>query len=76
MLGGDFLQTLLVVPHGSREEIIDATVQASVLWNRIEILRLCENKRLDSASPDLLAFANWLLDVGHGRNMVGDSNHI
>ena len=26
LMGGDFLQTLLVIPKGSREQVLDATV--------------------------------------------------
>ena len=73
-LGGDFLQTLPVVPKGSREEIVDATVQRSRLWNAVKILRLHQNMRLDSSDPGARQFAEWLLDVGHGRNMVDDTN--
>ena len=74
VLGGDFLQTLPVVPKGSREEVVDATVQRSPLWQHIEILRLRQNMRLDQANADTQQFAAWLLDVGHGRNMVDDIN--
>jgi hypothetical protein len=72
VLGGDFLQTLPVVPGGSREETVDATVQRSTLWNDIEVLHLQGNMRLDRADADAEHFAQWLLDVGHGRNMIDD----
>lgn len=72
ILGGDFLQTLPVVPRGSREETVDATIQRSRIWHGVEILQLKENMRLDRADPDSRQFADWLLDIGHGRNMVGN----
>ncbi|KAJ2924672.1 hypothetical protein H1R20_g12432, partial [Candolleomyces eurysporus] len=70
ILGGDFLQTLPVVPKGSRADIVDATVQRSHLWDNVQILRLDENMRLRGAGDDVRNFAQWLLDVGHGRNMA------
>jgi hypothetical protein len=75
ILGGDFLQTLPVVPKGSHAEIVDATVQRSYLWDHVQILRLDENMRLRGAGHDVQDFAQWLLDVGHGRNMV-DGNKV
>jgi hypothetical protein len=74
VLGGEFLQTLPVVPRGSREETIGATVQCSRLWNTVEVLRLTKNMHLDRADPDSQHFASWLLDVGHGRNMAANSS--
>lgn len=76
ILGGDFLQTLPVVPRGSRQDIVDATIQRSLLWENIEILRLEKNMRLESTNADAQKFAKWLLDVGHGRNMVGSNNQV
>jgi len=73
VLGGDFLQTLPVVPKGSREAIVDATIQRSHLWAEIQILRLHRNMRLDAASADTQQFAQWLLEVGNGTNMIGNN---
>ena len=73
ILGGDFLQTLPVVPNGSREDIVDACIQRSQLWDHIDILKLQENMRLSVADPDTQGFAQWLLDVGNGRNMAGET---
>jgi hypothetical protein len=72
ILGGDFLQTLPVVPKGSREDIVDATIQRSTLWQNVDVLRLHQNMRLDRDHAGSQEFAQWLLDVGYGRNM--DSN--
>ncbi|KAF5318680.1 hypothetical protein D9619_010670 [Psilocybe cf. subviscida] len=70
ILGGDFLQTMPVVPHGSREDTVDASIQRSALWQHVKVLKLHKNMRLESgdAAPDAPAFAAWLLDVGHGRS--------
>ena len=53
VLGGDFLQTLPVVQKGSREDIVDATIQRSRLWDSIQILRLHENMRLDATTAEV-----------------------
>jgi hypothetical protein len=46
LIGGDFQQTLPVIPKGSREQILDATVTRSYLWNDIEVIHLHQNMRL------------------------------
>ena len=75
ILGGDFLQTLPVVPWGSRVDIVDATIQRSHLWQHVEVLSLCQNMRLEQGDQDTQEFARWLLDVGHGRNLI-DNNKV
>lgn len=73
IFGGDFQQVLPVVPKGTREEVVDATLQRSHLWHQIEILHLHQNMRLSQTVQDQ-EFAQWLLDVGHGRNIDDESN--
>jgi len=73
VIGGDFQQILPVIRRGSRESTVDATVQHSYLWNHVEILRLKQNMRLDEASH---SFAEWLLDIGHGRNSDALDGHV
>ena len=79
VFGGDFQQTLPVVKGGSRDDIIDACLQQSYLWKNITILSLRINMRLlgtvDVDAEDI-EFANWLLQVGHGRDMEEDSGEI
>jgi len=58
-MGGDFQQTLPIVPKGSREEILDSTVTRSHLWNDIEIIHLHQNMRLRD-DPEAEKFAEWL----------------
>ena len=74
VLGGDFLQTLPVVPRGSRSDIVNATIQCSHLWQHLKVLHLRKNMRLNAAHADAQQFAKWLLDIGHGRNFVAGSN--
>lgn len=69
VFGGDYQQILPVVPRGSREDIVSASLQRSSLWEHIEILRLHQNMRLDR-STNSEDFAQWLLDIGHGRQMT------
>jgi hypothetical protein len=72
VFGGDFQQILPVIPRGSCEDIIGATIQRSHLWKDVQILHLTQNMRLNN-DPDSQVFAQWLLDVGHGRNSDADS---
>jgi hypothetical protein len=65
VFGGDFQQTLPIVPRGSREDIIAHSLRKSYLWPHIKVLHLRENMRLgqDHASME---YAQWLLDIGSG----------
>ena len=74
VFGGDFQQILPVIPRGSRTEIVDACLQSSYLWNRMEVLKLRENMRLQNSPEDAL-FASWLLDIGHGTD-VDEKNKV
>lgn len=69
VFGGDFRQILPVVPRGSREQIVNACLQRSVLWGSIIVLRLFENMRLLPGSEE---FATWLLKVGGGEDLPDD----
>ena len=71
VFGGDFQQILPVVVKGSQEDIVAASLQQSYLWHTMEIIKLHQNMRLLN-TPEELAFANWLLDVGHGQNIAQD----
>jgi hypothetical protein len=65
VFGGDFQQTLPVVPCGSRAEIIMHSLRRSYLWACIQVLRLRQNMRLEQ-DADSVAYASWLLEVGQG----------
>jgi len=48
VLGGDFWQILLVIPRGSRSDIVHATINSSYLWGYCQVLTLTKNMRLQS----------------------------
>lgn len=77
VLGGDFQQTLPVLPNGSREDIINISLPRSYLWKDIEVLRLRTNKCLLQSSDEECVFADWLLAVSqarsHGTNIDCDA---
>ena len=73
LFGGDFRQTLPVIPKGTREVIVGATLCQSHLWRHIQVMKLEKNERLDR-TPESEAFATWLLDVGSGRGLPADKS--
>jgi hypothetical protein len=62
--GGDFMQILLVVPGGTRYEIVRASLSRSVLWPKFKVPTLKENIRLlddglsNNKMEELHEFAN------------------
>ncbi|XP_061373673.1 uncharacterized protein LOC133316000, partial [Gastrolobium bilobum] len=75
ILGGDFQQILPVIPHGSRQDIVHATINSSHLWSHCHLLTLTKNMRLNSGSSahnleEIKEFSEWLLKVGDGN--LGD----
>lgn len=64
VFGGDFQQTLPVVVHGNRADVVHATIQASELWSHVQVLHLRQNMRL-LPTNDSENFARWLIEVGH-----------
>ncbi|XP_016171553.1 ATP-dependent DNA helicase PIF1-like [Arachis ipaensis] len=69
VLGGDFRQILPVIPMGSRQEIVHASINSSYLWRFCQVLTLTENMRLTmgtnvSEVSMIKEFADWLLKIG------------
>ncbi|UYV66793.1 hypothetical protein LAZ67_4002871, partial [Cordylochernes scorpioides] len=62
VFGGDFRQTLPVVPHGTQAAIVDSSIKFHPLWKKINILKLDNNIR--SIDPE---FSAWLLKLGNGE---------
>jgi len=46
ILAGDFRQTLLVVPKGTRTDEVKSCFKRSTLWPQINILKLSKNMRV------------------------------
>ena len=72
VLGGDFRKILPVIPTGTKETIIDATINNSYLWPYFRVLILTENMRLkrynitEVEKKQITKFSNWILDIGNG----------
>ncbi|XP_052626906.1 uncharacterized protein LOC111886193 [Lactuca sativa] len=72
VFGGDFRQILPVVSGGNRQNIINASLSSSYLWQHCKVHRLTKNMRLtigrdQSDIGKIRDFANWLLDIGEGK---------
>ncbi|XP_071707930.1 uncharacterized protein [Rutidosis leptorrhynchoides] len=79
VFGGDFRQVLKVVTHGKREDIVNATLNSSYLWDYVTVLKLRKNMRLSKVPSgpsieenekeleDIRSFSQWLLDIGDGN---------
>ncbi|XP_066161913.1 uncharacterized protein [Oryza sativa Japonica Group] len=72
VLGGDFKQILPVIPKGSRQAIINASITNSELWKHVALLSLNINMRLlnpmlpDNQKKELHDFSQWVLAIGNG----------
>nr|KAJ0204427.1 hypothetical protein LSAT_V11C500276410 [Lactuca sativa] len=73
VFGGDFRQILPVVPGGSRQNIVNASLSSSYLWQQCQVHNLTKNMRLTVGSDSsdvhhrIKSFSNWLLDIGEGN---------
>ncbi|XP_064081879.1 ATP-dependent DNA helicase PIF1-like [Macrobrachium nipponense] len=73
---GDWKQILPVVKHGSRAQIVNATLKTSYIWKSVTELKLSLNMRV--RNPSDATFASYLRDIGSGncsyieppRNMI------
>ncbi|XP_072080874.1 uncharacterized protein [Arachis hypogaea] len=50
VFGGDFRQILPVIPKGTRQEIVNATINSSYIWNSYKLMTLTKNMRLEGAN--------------------------
>lgn len=67
VLGEYFRQILPVVKHGSEADIIPVTLNTSVLWDNIQIIRLTQNMRAVASGPE---FHQWLKRIGDGNEEI------
>jgi PIF1-like helicase len=68
LFGGDFRQTLPVIPHGMQQQLISASLRRSQIWEHVQMYYLHQNMRLEQ-SPEMQEFATWLLNVGTGEEL-------
>ncbi|KAL4626735.1 hypothetical protein ACB092_05G119100 [Castanea dentata] len=68
VLGGDFRQILPVISKGRREQIVEASINKSSLWNSCKVFILTINMRLTQNPGDIAAreFTEWILKIGDG----------
>ncbi|XP_057760409.1 uncharacterized protein LOC130980779 [Arachis stenosperma] len=76
LLGGDFRQILPAIPMGSHQDIVQASISSSYLWQFCTVLKLSKNMRLTAGGTievdnDLKEFAQWLIQIGDG--LAGNS---
>ncbi|CAN1725638.1 ATP-dependent DNA helicase PIF1 [Linum perenne] len=71
LLGGDFRQTLPVVPNGGREDSINASLPRSYLWNYCTLLQLSINMRTTTAEPIQSIIAKVYPDFATSFSSVG-----
>lgn len=71
-LGGDFRQTLLVIPLATRYETVNSCITRSKLWPSCQLFQLHINMRLlpsNISTHELQcarSFASWLISVDDG----------
>ncbi len=65
LLGGDWRQSLPVIPQSSRGEIFVSTVQQSYLWIDIKKYKLSVNERIRACGNDV-DYADFILQMGNG----------
>ncbi len=59
---------MLVVPKGGQEDIVNASLPRSHLWQHVIILRLHINMRVKATnSEEQREFTKWVLNVGDGN---------
>jgi len=63
IVSGDFRQSLPIIKHGIRTQIIENCIKASFLWKNFVKYSLKANKRLSSTDDN---FKKWLLDISDG----------
>jgi ATP-dependent DNA helicase PIF1 len=68
VLLGDFRQTCPVIPRGTRQDVIDASIRSSPLWSSLRIFHLSVPVR-NAEDPE---FSIWVDAVGDGVNTEVD----
>ncbi|XP_074290808.1 uncharacterized protein LOC141617509 [Silene latifolia] len=69
VFSGDFRQVLPVLPRRTQQEVVDASIVSSALWQHLTKFSLTENIRV-RADPE---FAQFLLNLGNGDLQATES---
>ncbi|KAK9675584.1 hypothetical protein RND81_11G017000 [Saponaria officinalis] len=73
LLEGDFRQVFPIVSKGARQDIVQASINRSYIWNDCRVYTLSKSMRVSESNIDPqkqernCAFNNWLLAMGDGR---------
>ncbi|KAL5698023.1 DNA helicase [Ranunculus cassubicifolius] len=76
LLGGDFRQTLPIVTRGTRNDVVNASINKSYLWEQCRVFLLNKNMRLSSNEMssvrrnEIAEFGEWVLQLGEGRILM------
>jgi len=70
LLGGDFAQIALVIPHSNRAMTICTSLQSSFLSSHFQILHLTLNMRVQAGHNNVI-FASWLKDFSYKTSLIG-----
>nr|GFC09906.1 ATP-dependent DNA helicase PIF2-like [Tanacetum cinerariifolium] len=65
LFGGDFRQILPVITNGGRQDVVNATINSSYLWEKCTVLRLTVNMRLGSGSTESKKKKSKNLPIGY-----------
>ncbi|KAG1176168.1 hypothetical protein G6F71_003586 [Rhizopus microsporus] len=76
VLGSDFAQIPPVIRRGNRADTVSASIRQSLLWPRLQLLRLTHNMRLTSLQNENdIAFARFLADILQGNIVLPSFIH-
>ena len=64
VLGGDFAQTLPIIPQENRATQVNASICQSFLWPQFSVLKLRKNMRVRPDEANQL-FAKWISDMSY-----------
>ncbi|KEH33278.1 PIF1-like helicase [Medicago truncatula] len=79
VLSGDFRHILSVVRKGTRQDIVDASINSSKIWTYCNVLRLTVNMRLGASSgpaekEETDNFGKWIPSIGEDNDENGEMN--
>jgi len=76
VLGGDYRQTLPVVPRGTPADELNACMKSTRLWDDVQTMELKTNMRVRLGQGDIGRFAEQLLLIGEGRVAYEDESGL